>query len=221
MSEIAGEDILFPQEPLVYGTPDGNPEYSVTTVIRWSGLGENFSNVPAHVMEVAQRRGKMVHLACQYFDAGELDLETVDVRILPYVTAYIKFRAECQVKPIAVEQRISHKLMGLSGTPDLIAFVNGRRAVIDRKTGNPDSRPARLQTGGYKVLWEAYRPLEPIYDRYGLKLGADGNYRLVAHCDPDDIAAFIDLNGYVRAEQKMSRWLQKYGVTMPQKEAVR
>lgn len=99
------DEILFDEEPHTYHFR-GELYGSVTQVIRKAGLGDDFSKVNPAVMEVAQRRGRMVHLACQYYDDGDLVLSSVHESILGYVEAYMKFRAQKKIKVIANEKRI-------------------------------------------------------------------------------------------------------------------
>lgn len=99
------DEILFEEEPHTY-TFRGKRIESVTQVIRKAGLGDDFSAVPQDRMAYAQRRGKMVHLACQYYDENCLDLATVDPAIQGYVEAYIRFRREKKLNVVAVEKRL-------------------------------------------------------------------------------------------------------------------
>lgn len=208
MLEITRGDILFDPEPDAYKDP--LERISVTGIIRWGGFGEDFSMVPRDVMQYALERGRIVHKACEYLDSGELDITTVDARVRPYVTAYSQFLSECHVRPIAVEKRL---FFGpVAGTPDLVAFINGVRSIVDRKTGDCAGKYARLQSAGYKELWELNYPNALIGMRYGLKLCQNGSYRLVPHQDPDDIYAWRDIKSYVLAEQRIAKWMQKYGV---------
>ena len=62
-------------------------------------MGGRFKNVDEEVMERARKRGRRVHIACQQFDEGDLDIEAWrqfddeletngEARILPYVESY-------------------------------------------------------------------------------------------------------------------------------------
>lgn len=207
------DEILFDPEPHTY-TYRGKLVDSVTQTIQLSGLGDDFSHVPEDRMTYARRRGNMVHAACHYYDDGDLDLETVDPKIRGYVDAYIKFRTEKPIKVIAVEKKMVTLDFGpyaLAGTPDLVCWMDGRRVVVDRKTSQHMSKAMGLQTAGYKILWNVKNPKAPVSERYGLRLEITGKYKLVAHADPDDAAAFMDCLGAAASEKKMGRWRVKYG----------
>lgn len=209
MINISDDDIVFLKEPHQY-VVRGKTIPSATQVIEAAGLGEDFSLVPPRILELARQRGDAVHLACAYLDAGELDWGTVDPRIMGYVEAYVAFRKALPVKTVVVEKRMAASLGGilLAGTPDLVGFINGRRSVVDLKTGQ--NADAGLQTAGYKTLWDAAHPSQPIYDRYALRLRKDGTYKLIAEENPDHIPMFLDALEYAAAKKKMERWMQKY-----------
>lgn len=204
MAELLSlDDLLFTEEPHRY-VYRGREYLSVTQVIREAGFGEDFSAVPADRMEFCQRRGRMVHLACRMLSEGELDWSTVDPRIEGYVRAYEKFLAECPGKVAAVEHRLVYPDMGLAGTPDLVKFIGGRRALIDLKTGATKS--AKWQTAGYAKLWAAIYPSKPIYERYSLKLDKAGQYKLIPHEKTEDEVAFDMMLHFALAKQRLDLW---------------
>jgi hypothetical protein len=203
------DEILFDEEPHTY-TYRGQKYDSVTQIINQGGLGDDFSHVDPVRLEYCQRRGRMVHLACQYYNDGELNLETVHESIRGYVEAYILFRLECKIKVIACERKLITTELDFAGTPDLIAWMGGHRAVIDLKTSQSLSPRVRLQTAGYSLLWNKTYPTNPVKERYGLRLGKDGKYSLIQHTDPDDERAFIDTRLHAQSEQRMILWRTKY-----------
>lgn len=203
------DEILFEEEQHTY-TYRGKRYDSVTQVIRLAGLGDDFSMVSEDRMEYAQRRGRMVHMACHYYDEGDLVMDSIAPEIKGYVEAYVKFREKRQLTPVAIEQKMINQQMGLAGTPDLICFMAGQRCVIDRKTSQHMSKSMGLQTAGYKILWNKNNPTKPIRERYGLRLEKNGNFRLYPHEDYEDELAFIDSLDHARSLQRMERWKVKY-----------
>ena len=88
----------------------------VTEVLPWGyGSGHEFQRL----------RGKHVHSAIQLFNEGVLDEDSLDPQLLPYLSAYRKFREE-------------HDLNG----------------IYDIKTGTPHPC-TELQLAGYYLLVEA------------------------------------------------------------------
>jgi hypothetical protein len=202
------DEIILQDEPHRY-LQGGKSYVSVTGAVEDAGLGEDFSMVPRHIMERAQDRGNKVHMACEFINDDDLCMDSITDEIRGYVEAYLRFRAECKIKIIAAERKIVSAALGFAGTPDLICFMGGRRVVIDLKTCQRLGRGLGLQTAGYQALWEATHP-SLIYARYGLKLNASGDYKLIACEDPDDLPAFYDAIQFAKAKEKMQRWILKY-----------
>lgn len=214
MIDLAEDDIVFLAEPHEY-IVKGKKVPSVTQIIEEAELGMDFSIVPSDVLQIAQSRGNAVHTACAYLDSGDLDWMTVDARIVGYVRAYEEFRKILPIKTVVVEERMATSYMRgydriwFAGTPDLVAFINGKRSVIDLKTGQ--NADAGIQTAGYMHLWNSVNPRQMVHDRYALRLSRDGKFKLIAEEDPDDMSAFLDALEYVTAKTKMERWIEKYG----------
>lgn len=211
---LASDDILLQEEPRRY-LYRGQRYRSLTDRIHDAGFGDDFSRVSPERMAFAQTRGRMVHLACQYVDEGQLDPSTVDARIAGYVDAYRKFIRDCPVKTILSERRLVCESLQMGCTPDWIGFIHGsgRRCVIERKTTQHRSPSARLQTAGQKLVWNVLNPHQPVYERYGLRLCIDGTYQLSEHTDAEDELAFIDALEFSKHKERRDRWLEKYHLT--------
>lgn len=212
------DEIVLQQEPRGY-LYRKKLNTSVTGYIDLAGLGPNFSAVPPDRLERAQERGNKVHQCLHYLNENDLNIETVDTVIKGYVKGYQKFISECRIQPIAIEKKLvdpeflrdaEGNPIGLGGTPDLVCWLNGRRAMIDYKTCAVLSKSTALQLMGYKLLWEKIYPNFLIYEWYSLKLKPDGTYKLVRYEDIDDHRAFIDLMRYVDAKKRMQPWELKY-----------
>lgn len=123
---------------------------SVTSIIRDNRLGGDFSAVAPATLEHARQRGTAVHAALHYDDEGMLDETTVDPEVAPYLDAWRRFRAERHVAIVEMERRYADATYRFAGTLDRIAVVEGRRVVIDIKSG--DVEGADLQTAAYAHL---------------------------------------------------------------------
>lgn len=197
-------EVVFQAEPRRYFYR-GKAYRSVTEKIGDVGFGPDFSHVHPDVLEFARRRGELVDLALVYHYEGDLDIMSVDPVIQPFLQAAFQFDRDCPGAIVAVHPRLCSESLAVAGTPDLIRWVRGRRAVIDWKTGvdNP------LQTWMYQVLWNMKHPTQPCYARYGLRLRGSGRYVLKQHDDPDDgAAAMAILTGN---KKEIERWRGKYG----------
>lgn len=70
--------------------------------------------------EWSRDKGSMVHLACRYDITGELDEDSLDDEIRPYLSAFRKFIAESGFKVEKSEAPGVNTTHRYSGTPDLI-----------------------------------------------------------------------------------------------------
>lgn len=158
---------------------------SITTIIRpmndeHYGLGNGVG--PNQALNHAAERGQAVHEACWYFDQDDLDEDSLDEEIKPYVAAYRKFREESNIEIVEIETpRVGfHGKIAFAGRPDRIVRMKVRRgwsqnSPLDIKT-TVDMAPAvGVQLAGYAEL---LGPAHGGRNLFGLQLKADGSYRL-------------------------------------------
>ncbi|MBU1067583.1 hypothetical protein KKE60_07325 [Patescibacteria group bacterium] len=126
-------------------------------------------------------RGSLIDLACEYYDIGELDEDSVDPQIKGYFEGYKKFIIETKFKVVYPKPRegqikLYHPEYFYAGKPDVIGILNGDLDLIDRKSG-AKAIVNQLQGAAY---WELCRvnniPIKKVFDLY---LKDDGNYSLV------------------------------------------
>jgi len=101
---------------------------SVTTILK----AEGFINT-AYYDDWSRDRGSMIHLATAYDDQGELDEETLDPVIIPYLEAWRRFRKESGFIPEQIEPPMMSTAYKYAGTPDRIGDLPGRikRAAVE------------------------------------------------------------------------------------------
>jgi hypothetical protein len=87
---------------------------SVTQILQ----AEGFVNT-AFYDEWSRNKGSMVHLAVKYYLSGELDEETLDPEIVPYLTAFKKFMRDSRFQFDEVEQAGRNTTWNYAGTYDL------------------------------------------------------------------------------------------------------
>ena len=149
LAQIATSGLTFDEASHVYRL-DGRAIPSVTTVIRDNRLGDDFHAVAPDVLEHARQRGTAVHAALHYWDEGTLDEATVDPVVAPYVAAWRRFVDERRVQIVAMERRHADQVYRFAGTLDRMAVVDGRRTLIDIKSGSVGG--AQFQTAAYAHL---------------------------------------------------------------------
>jgi hypothetical protein len=152
---------------------------SVTQVLKLAGVVDDEWYDDASCL-----RGTYVHEATEMFDKGELDEETLDPVIVPYLGAWKAFLRESKAEIIDIEKRVVNEVYRYAGTLDRIAIVAKRLTVIDIKTGSPEPSH-QLQTAGYA------RCLPESVQRLAVYLRDDGTYKSVEHADFGDAHVFL------------------------------
>lgn len=154
---------------------------SVTRVLIGAGLIDT-----QWYTEVGRARGSAIHIACQFDDEGDLDEETLDPAVAPYLEAWRAFRKDTGFEPTETEQPSFDAIRGYAGTPDRIGRRGNKKSVVDIKSGG--KHPAyQIQLAAYANL-----QLEPMsYERLQVRLQGDGKY----FCDMFPKSEFMaDLN---------------------------
>lgn len=142
--------------------------------------------------EEGATRGTSVHQACHYYDMGELDEESLDPILAPYVEGWKKFRADTGVTILKCEERIDNERLGVTGKPDrIIEWPSVGFAVVDIKSGSLSDWTA-IQLAAYKLLllqdgWDTAKPLK----RFAVNLPGDGTYKVKEYKDRADEGIFL------------------------------
>ena len=152
---------------------------------------QDFSAVPEDILERSANFGTAVHLATALWDQNDLDMDSLDTAIVPYLEAWKRFCDETKITFEAIEAQVVSKKYRYAGTLDRIGFLNGKPTVIDIKTGltNP---VIGVQLAGYLVGWNETHVLKTTR-RASVSLRKDGSYRLDFWDDKSDWATFLSL----------------------------
>lgn len=154
----------------------------------------DFSMIKDETLEFARHRGSMVHLACELFDRGTLDDESVDPRIRPYLDAWIAFCRDLNPAWITefMERPMFHTSLSYGGTPDRVGVIGDKVCLIDIKTTSVISPVAGIQLAGYKMLLDHEHRVS--VDRCGVvQLANSGNYKLSWFDEHEHESAFYAL----------------------------
>jgi hypothetical protein len=153
----------------------------------------DYSMIPREVMERAQLLGQAVHKATELHDQDELDMDSLDPQLVPYLDAWIKFREEVDFHPVGVEGQIFHPTYRYAGTYDRLGEVRGEMAILDIKKMMTLGPVIGLQLAAYLAAHNHKHPGRPAVARYALGLRADGTYQLQRYDDPTDWPTFLSL----------------------------
>ena len=127
----------------------------------------------------SRERGRIVASATALHDQGKLDMGRVPEHCQPYVQAWIDWRiAACITDDdfIEIETPMYNEQLRYGGKSDRVAWVCGRRAIIEIKTGN-EARWHQLQTAGYRDL---FSPIAEC-DRMAVYLNPGKPAKMVIH----------------------------------------
>jgi len=121
-------------------------------------------------------RGSFIHKATEYDDQDELDFDTVDDQIKPYLGAYAKFKRDTGFDPQFIETIFYHPKYLFAGKIDRIGMLNKNLIILDLKSGTMTDID-KLQLAAY---WELVNVNHIIATKaFALYLKDDGNYSLV------------------------------------------
>lgn len=152
----------------------------------------NYDGVPNGILQHAADRGTAVHLATEFWDDGDLDEESIDPEVLPYVQAWQRFRAESGFEVLRSEVRVYSERHRYAGTVDCIGTLRGRLIMVEKKTTAVLHPATAIQVSAY---YRAYNEAAPKVERVRAACSAwlrrDGTYRFDVHDVGDHWAAFL------------------------------
>lgn len=152
--------------------------------------------------------GSTLDECCSMIDTDTLDMDSVDPRILPEVTAYREWRQRAGGVVVASQLKMCSTVYGVAGTLDvLFRLPSGRYPLVDRKRGVAE-KAARLQTALYAVLAaETFGVALSLFDRYALDSMGTGKPMVRAYQDRSDIAGALGAVALVN-------WADTVGLTL-------
>lgn len=151
----------------------------------------DYSMVPPDVLERGRQLGSAVHRMTELHDQDDLDEDSLDPVMIPYLEAWKKFRSETGFEPVTIENKMYHPKHRYCGTSDRTGIVKGKLAVVDIKKMLALGPVIGVQLAAYQSMHiEAGLA---VTNRYALGLRADGTYRLEPYTAPNDFAVFLSL----------------------------
>lgn len=170
----------------------------------------DFSFVRPDVLEAASQFGKAVHRACELWDLGALDIDTLDAPLAPYLAGWRKFSDEWGVSWEMVEGRVYSETHNYAGTLDRFGKLTEpgklkgpRPAVVDIKSSAALYPAVGPQLAAYK---NAIPNVIPTTDRIAVQLFDDGTYVAKTYTDRDDWSLFLSL-------LTLKQWCNRHSIT--------
>lgn len=186
------------------------PVPGVTDVLESVGITD-FEFVNADVLEYAKQLGTAVHSACEMYDNGILEPDSVDLVVFPYLEGWLKFKSDYGIEGGGVlenELIVYDPIYCYAGKLDKIAKIGEKMVLLDIKSGEK-TRAAPIQTSAYlrahqdhsllETVENTHRVMPPDIERWCIYLDEEGGYQRVIHRDYEkDISIFLSaLSVYV------------------------
>jgi len=164
---------------------------SVTGII--SDL-QDFSAIPADILERSAQFGKHVHKACELYDDNNLDRDSLDPALDEYLSGWIKFLDCSGVQITLNEQKVFSKKYGYAGTLDRGGIFKNKLCLFDIKSG-VQSKSAGPQTAAYNNAFHEMTG-EKFFRRFTVLLRPN-DFKLVEYKSRNDFNIFLScLNIY-------------------------
>lgn len=170
----------------------------------------NLQFVDTDVLDAASAFGVAVHKACELDDLGQLDEESLDDALAPYLAAWRKFSRDYEVQWNGVEKKVFHPQLRYAGTLDREGTLKAdpRRlqrvhAIVDIKSGTQLYASVGPQLAAYH---RALNESSVTTKRLAVQLKGDGTYVAKWHADADDFAVFCSL-------LTLRNWCGRHGIT--------
>lgn len=182
-------DLVFDEETHTYRL-DGRVVPGVTTVLQL--LDDSLKFVDPEVLAAAAEFGTHVHQAVHLDNIGELDEDTLDPDIAPYLDGWRQFVYEHKFVVTESERRVFHPEQHYAGTLDTTGISRATRRrggstlpwLVDVKTGTAIPKTVGPQTAAYAAAHSKLR-----HDRFVVLL-KPYNYDLKPLRDPHDESVF-------------------------------
>lgn len=160
-----------------YRRSDGRRVPGVTEILSAVGVSTDFEELggrsPATRDAIERKRalGHALHADAHAYDDDDLDLDTVDPTVRPYLDAWIEFRANTGIRPLVRERLVYHPSWLYAGTLDgLFVTPLDRIVLVDIKTGNPTDSGCQWQTAAYAEAFRTGSDAIRIDERWGVQL---------------------------------------------------
>jgi hypothetical protein len=194
---------------------DGIIKPGVTSILDYNGLISEFCK-----QEFAAQKGSAIHVAAKLLFQDELDWDSIDKRIFPYVHSLALFVKHTGFKATSTETSGYYEHLDYCGTWDVTGMFpagshDGDFAMRAKGYNMLDDWVIDLKSGApakwHKLQSAAYLPLSLAGNRGALYLQADGTMaKFVEHKDPGDWSAFYSCLQIFHKETKTQQELEEH-----------
>jgi hypothetical protein len=163
---------------------------SVTRILADTGIYD-YKGVPPEVMEAARLFGQACHRLTELYDLETLDMVTVNTPLIPYLTAWQKFRADFKVViyPSWIEKPICSYKYQFGTIPDRICSIGNKVTLVEVKSTATIQPAVGIQLAGQEIAVE--ENYGKVRQRIAVQLKSDGTYSIKEFKNPSDKSIFI------------------------------
>ena len=189
--EMAPAEISFDEERHEYRI-DGYLVPSVTGILKpIVSLGGSDD-----ARDFKRQIGKALDTAITLHERQDLDLDSLDLAVLPFFEAWLKFKEETGFRVLLNQPIVYSKKLRFAGTADMIGTRSPDSPtpdeLIDTKCVFTMDPATAIQTAGYSIAALESLGIK-IKKRSGVQLLRDGTYRLFPYSNPTDEGIFRSL----------------------------
>lgn len=155
----------------------------ITGVTRVVDMLRDLSGVPRNVLENKREIGELVHRATELDAQEQLDHESIDPDIRPYMEGWWRFIAEVKPRWLSHEEYVYHTAYDYAGQLDHRVEINGEEGVLDKKTSAPSLCDAVQLSAYAQAKYHSSPAIANTQRLWILQLLPDGTYRLRRYMD--------------------------------------
>lgn len=137
---------------------------------------EDAINAARNKSRIAMDKGSLVHSMVESFQEKKRKEEAFPTHLQGYMDGFEKFLLENSMEIEKQEQTVFSKKHRFAGTLDLLTTSNGKRFLIDIKTGSAIYDEASLQVSAYQYALEEQGIT--VHERRIVLLKEDGSFKV-------------------------------------------
>lgn len=183
--------ITFDEETHTY-TLNGRKIKSVTQILSEAGITD-LSFINPDVLQRAADFGHAVHTMTDLYDRHDLDLESLDPALVPYLDAWSAFVRVTGWTTETTEQIVYSTKYLYAGKYDRKGLYNGKTTLLDIKTGIKNKATVKItgmQLAGYCIAHNEHEK-NKVKGRAAVWLVGDGSFKMETYADQGDQARFL------------------------------
>lgn len=153
---------------------------------------QDWADIPEEILAYACAKGLATHAAIQLHNENDLDVNSLDLAIVPRFEAWLKFLADKTPEIVGFERPMYSYLYRYAGTPDLWIRMDKDIWLLDIKP-NSLFKWYPIQLSGYQQLLKEELNISAAR-RATLQLKDDGKYKFTPYSranDVNDMSTFL------------------------------